>query len=874
MASGRTDAGAIRRPLISRVRLAEFALSALLVLLAFAWLGATQARAGTLWIEDWSTHSIDKWYTHTYSAPIDQYSFVADGAGNDAIVMHGDSWGIESRQSFNKNTPISVESLVKAQPVGPHAAETQYFAGITIYNGESGYEEIALINNLDSDQGLQVCSVVNNVTTMLPDGQGFLNHNLPSDQFYRLRLDYDGRGTWRYYVNGLLLYTHNGSTLGSNANIFLLSVANNSCTYLNNCPNNNTHGYYLVESTFKEVDVRANYNLFGNTTWVNFLNQANTKVATEGSAEECGAFIQCDFLQLHDGAAPPSHQYGQITGIWPAIRGDGHTISPVINLADMPPGLRRWGEVLTTTALDGQRISIQVLNPDESLVGDQFLPGNSAGFTGNSVNLSGLDPAVFPSLKLQANFTSFEPYAKTPRLLDWSLTLSDRSYFTWYDQLSPGMKDWLLTSHPANFSGEAHFSALLGSGPTARTGYAAVPHGKAAYTTWPGAMDGPLEVTNLSGTPDVISQRVLYGNSLEETLAVDETRLSSHYYWPWYDQLSAGFKNWILIANPNTENVRAEIWIDGIQMENPASTSFPKEKFFDIQPGKNVTPQFPGVIGGVVEVRAYRGPALPGLPGDWNNLSDRRNVIASQRVTTGDGIAFNEGPGIPAEELADHYYWTWYDNFSVGAKNWVLVANPNADAVTYEISIAGNVVDSGTLQPGDQVTPTFKDVMGGPVEVQAWDAVTHSPAKIIASQRAIWGDSFEEVPGYPEQVAASGSRPAVGLSPDYQWTWYDNFSAGASNWVVVANLENEPVIAEIYVGGVLRGNYLLGAKGTPNAMRPAKYDGLIGGPVEVRAYTQGGSWQNLTDRRNVLASQRVLWNGFFNEVEGTVLDLD
>ncbi|MHB8793428.1 MAG: hypothetical protein ACYC6O_08855 [Thermoleophilia bacterium] len=45
----------------------------------------------------------------------------------------------------------------------------------------------------------------------------------------------------------------------------------------------------------------------------------------------------------------------------------------------------------------------------------------------------------------------------------------------------------------------------------------------------------------------------------------------------------------------------------------------------------------------------------------------------------------------------------------------------------------------------------------------------------------------------------------------------------------------------------------------------------MSGPVEVRAYIQGGSWSNPSERRDVISSQRVLWQGNFNEAEGIVL---
>ncbi len=46
--------------------------------------------------------------------------------------------------------------------------------------------------------------------------------------------------------------------------------------------------------------------------------------------------------------------------------------------------------------------------------------------------------------------------------------------------------------------------------------------------------------------------------------------------------------------------------------------------------------------------------------------------------------------------------------------------DPNASPIYYEITVAGQLQTSGTLQPGAYVTPTFPGTKNGPVEVQAW----------------------------------------------------------------------------------------------------------------------------------------------------------
>jgi hypothetical protein len=136
--------------------------------------------------------------------------------------------------------------------------------------------------------------------------------------------------------------------------------------------------------------------------------------------------------------------------------------------------------------------------------------------------------------------------------------------------------------------------------------------------------------------------------------------------------------------------------------------------------------------------------------------------------------------------------------------------------------------------------------MDGPVQV------TSTGGNVIASQRVVAGPSFEEVPGYRYSA----------LTSDYHWTWYDMQSAGAINWIMVANPTDNPVSYEIKIAG----NPMPTSPDNPGSI-PAHgkvtplFPGTMDGPVEVTS--TGG---------NVMVSQRVLWNGYFNEVLGTVLN--
>lgn len=76
-------------------------------------------------------------------------------------------------------------------------------------------------------------------------------------------------------------------------------------------------------------------------------------------------------------------------------------------------------------------------------------------------------------------------------------------------------------------------------------------------------------------------------------------------------------------------------------------------------------------------------------------------------------------------------------------------------------------------------------MINGPVTVKTYSGAGGTiPTSSIASQRSIWGSSFEDELGYP----------AAALSSNYHWTWYDQASAGALDWVLIAALRAQQCV--------------------------------------------------------------------------------
>ena len=438
-----------------------------------------------------------------------------------------------------------------------------------------------------------------------------------------------------------------------------------------------------------------------------------------------------------------------------------------------------------------------------------------------------------------SNATNLVPGGATPSPRQIFIRHSDaNTAFTWYDNVYAA--NWILMANPSSASGDAWFDLTIAGQvrslpalPGRNAGQ--VPPGMSLNARYTGVMGGPVDVGAHSRSGVLTSQRTLWaGNSLEEVVGVDSRKLSNHFYWTWYDEQSPGYKNWVLVNNPGLNPVFYRIKIAGVERASGSLAT-----------GASVTPRFAGVMNGPVEVEAWSDSVGGSVPA---------YVMASQRVLINGDTAFNEVPGIPAASLDAHYYWTWYDQQSPGARNWVLIANPGGGSIYYEIKVAGNVVkNGGPIAPGANDTPTFPGTMGGPVEVRTFSDPGHQlAAPAIASQRVIWGPSFEEVPGIPK----------VDLSANHMWTWYDQKSPGSRNWVLIANPTLNPVFYRIKIAGSVVST---GGPIAPGANVTPTFQGTMGGPVEVDTFSDAG----LHSPENSITSQRVLWNGYFNEVAGT-----
>ncbi len=354
-----------------------------------------------------------------------------------------------------------------------------------------------------------------------------------------------------------------------------------------------------------------------------------------------------------------------------------------------------------------------------------------------------------------------------------------------------------------------------------------------------GVTGGPVRVVSQNAKELLVSQRVLFGDSFNEVMAVRDSDLDSEYYFTWYDSKPEnGMRgDWILVGNPSSD-ASADVYIEigGQGMGQ-----------WQIPPGGIVTPSFPNVMAGPVKVTC-------------TSCGPDRAIIASQRVIFNG--SFTEAMGIPSASLDDEYYFTWYDSKPENGMrgDWILVGNPSSDAsADVYIEIGGermlNPLPGAPknthfyVPPHGIITPSFPGVMDGPVHVICSNC--GGGMKLFASQRVLFRSSFEEVQGTsPEQMGTS----AV-------FGWYDLKSEGmAGDWILVGNNANAAVHVYISVGGQHVGGpdpYVIDAfsRVTPS------FAGVMGGPVEVVC-------ENCNYGQKLIVSQRVIYKDSFNELIG------
>ena len=277
-----------------------------------------------------------------------------------------------------------------------------------------------------------------------------------------------------------------------------------------------------------------------------------------------------------------------------------------------------------------------------------------------------------------------------------------------------------------------------------------------------GINGGPVKVSSTNNQPIFTSQRSIFGSSFNSIVGYPADQLTTDYWFTSYDDL--GMITYLVIGNPHASlTAQVDVYIGGNKMN---ATSYM------IAPGQRIFPRY-GINAGPVHVVSTNGV----------------NIFTSERTKYLN--SFNEVMGYPGDQLTTDYWFTSYDD--VGMITYLVIGNPHATLTAeVDVYIAG-VKKNATpysIAPGQRIFPRYA-INGGPVQVVSTNGVD-----IFTSERSKFGQSFNEVLGYP----------ANQFTTDYWFTSYDDL--GMITYLVIGN-PHPTLTAEVdvYIAGTLENTY-------------------------------------------------------------------
>jgi hypothetical protein len=339
----------------------------------------------------------------------------------------------------------------------------------------------------------------------------------------------------------------------------------------------------------------------------------------------------------------------------------------------------------------------------------------------------------------------------------------------------------------------------------------AIPQVQSLALHYDGIAGGPVKVKSTG--PVFTSQRAIYLNSFNELTGFPANQLTNDYWFTYYDDIY--MTTYLMIGNPDpVKTAHVEVYIGS------GSTPY---KTYDILPGQSILPRY-GIAGGPVRVKSTTAGV---------------NIFTSQRAAYLG--SFNELMGFPANQLTNEYWFTYYDDIYM--TTYLMIGNPdpvNTAHVEVYVGSGSTPYKTYDILPGQSILPRY-GIAGGPVRVKS----TTPGVNIFTSQRTAYGNSFNELMGFP----------ANQLTNDYWYTYYDDSSM--TTYLMIGN--PDPVNTahvEVYLGSgstpyktydILPGQSIL-----------PRY-GIAGGPLRVKCTTAGV---------DIFTSERVAYKSSFNELMG------
>jgi hypothetical protein len=335
-------------------------------------------------------------------------------------------------------------------------------------------------------------------------------------------------------------------------------------------------------------------------------------------------------------------------------------------------------------------------------------------------------------------------------------------WFPYYDHGYPNvagsnMRTWILVGNPST-SQTASVNIYIGGALMSGSPFSIAP-GSRATPRWIGKQGGPVQVVSTNGVNIFASERMFTSNnnSFSESLGQAVNKLTTEYWFPWYDNVS--MKTSIVVGNASTtKSAKVDIYIGGV-----------KKGSYTIAAKGTINRLYAGLVNGPVKVVSTNGV----------------NIVTSENTVSGTNNSFSDVMGYPSNQFTTEYWFPNYDHGypNVGGSNmrtWILVGNPSTtQTALVQIYIGGvlqhdpNNLSSTTfsIAPGKNVTPRWLGVQGGPVRVVSTNGVN-----IFTSERVftVPDSVFNEMMGYPLNQ----------MTTEYWYPWYD--STNMNNDILVS----------------------------------------------------------------------------------------
>jgi hypothetical protein len=306
--------------------------------------------------------------------------------------------------------------------------------------------------------------------------------------------------------------------------------------------------------------------------------------------------------------------------------------------------------------------------------------------------------------------------------------LTDEYVFPWYN--NKAMSSQLRIGNTGTVA--ADVDVYIGGTKMNTTPYN-IAVGGSQRLEYAGINNGPVRiVTTTSAATILTTMRVIWGAGYDELMGYPANQLTNEYVFPWYN--NKAMSSQLRIGNTGTVAVDVDVYIGGTKMNTTP---------YNIAVGGSERIEYAGINSGPVRVVTTTSGA---------------SILATMRVIWGAG--YDELMGYPANRLTTDYVFPKYSDTSLDTQ--LRIGNTGTVPVEVDVYAGSTKLNDAVIAipVGGSARLDYSGVEAGPLRV-----VTTTPgASILATERLIKGNGYDELMGYP----------ANQLTTEYLFPWYNN----------------------------------------------------------------------------------------------------